>query len=192
MVFAFREIGKGYKSMTTFATHMNMPPPMQNKVHNKIKSMMHEAYESGAEESMKEAGRKVHQLSEATSDVADCHVSVDRVTTKRGYSSLDGVVTAIPSKVGKCLDVATMSKYCKWCQHWSKQKNHAGYNDWKENNVCSSNHSKSSGAMESLGAVSIFKRSVEKYNLRCTEYIGDRDSFSFRDFEESDADTDTY
>ena len=30
MVYAFREIGKGHKAITKFATFMNMPPPMSN------------------------------------------------------------------------------------------------------------------------------------------------------------------
>ena len=185
MVFAFREIGKGYRSMTTFGTFMNMPPPMQNQTFNRINSMLHEAYESVAEDSMKEASREVHNLSQQTSEVKDCQVSVDGTWQKRGYSSLNGVVTVISSKVGKCLDVATLSKYCKSCQHWSKKKDHPRYDDWQMNHICSANHSKSSGAMESVGAVSIFSRSVDKHKLRYTEYIGDGDSSSFQEVEKA-------
>jgi len=46
---------------------------------------------------------------------------------------------------------------------------------------CDINHDKSSGAMESVGAVEIFKSSIQKYNLIYDEYLGDGDTSSFKD-----------
>ncbi len=43
----------------------------------------------------------------------------------------------------------------------------------------SSEPHKSSGSMESVGAVAMSQRSIEKHKLRYTEYIGDGDSSSF-------------
>ena len=35
MVFAFREIGKGYRSMKSFTSLMNMPPPISLRSYNR-------------------------------------------------------------------------------------------------------------------------------------------------------------
>ena len=41
------------------------------------------------------------------------------------------------------------------------------------------NYKGSSGSMEKEGAVEMFLRSIDKYNLKYAEYIGDGDSNSF-------------
>ena len=44
--------------------------------------------------------------------------------------------------------------------------------------TCSKYHSGSAGSMESKGAINIFSKSIEKYNLRYVHYIGDGDTES--------------
>ena len=185
MVFAFREIGKGCKAMSTFSSFMNLPLLMAKSTYSNINNTLHQAYESVAEESMQTAGKELHELSEQASEVKDCKVSVDGTWQKRGHSSLNGVVTVIISTIGKCLDVAVMSKFCKSCQHWSDKKDHPANEKWAATHVCMKNHTKSSGAMESLGAISIFQKSIEKHNLRYMDYIGDGYSSSFQEVENS-------
>ena len=46
-------------------------------------------------------------------------------------------------------------------------------------NECEINHEGSAGAMEAKGVVTCFSSSVEKYNLRYTQYLGDGDTKSF-------------
>ena len=46
-------------------------------------------------------------------------------------------------------------------------------------NECEINHEGSAGAMEAKGVVTCFSSSVEKYNLRYTQYLGDCDTKSF-------------
>ena len=103
---------------------------------------------------MQTAGKELHELSEQASEVKDCKVSVDGDWQKHGHSSLNGVVMVISSTIGKCLDVAVMSKVCKSCHHLSDKKDHPVYEMWAATHVCVKNHTKSSGAMESLGAIS--------------------------------------
>lgn len=43
---------------------------------------------------------------------------------------------------------------------------------------CSANFSNSSKAMEAVGAVQLWKRSIEKNGLRYTSFVGDGDSAS--------------
>ena len=164
-VFAFREIGKGHKSMSNFSTYMNMPPPMSKTRYQSINGVLHDAYESVAEESMKLAGKESHELIESDSQVKQCKVSIDGTWQRRGYASLNGAVTAISPDNGKCLDIFLLSKSCKSCELWSKRTDHPKYDEWKTEHVCPVNHTTSSGAMESAGAVAIFNRSEEKHSL---------------------------
>ena len=74
-----------------------------------------------------------------------------------------------------------MSKRCKSCQFWERKTTEPGYAAWFANHECESNYDRSSGAMKSAGAVILFKRPVERYQLRYKFYIGDGDSSSYSD-----------
>ena len=56
----------------------------------------------------------------ASIQTIDVGVSVDGTWQRRGFSSNNGVVTAISIDTGKVVDVEIMSKICKGC----KQKEH--------------------------------------------------------------------
>ena len=137
MVHAFREIGKGHKSISSSAANINMLPPMTRANYP------------------------------------------DGTWQKRGHSSLNGVVTLLSSKTGKCFDYEVLSKKCKSCEFKSKKQDDPKYNEWKVTHKCQVNHTKSSCSMESVGTVTMFRRSTEKHKLRYTEYIEDGDSSSF-------------
>ena len=77
------------------------------------------------------------------------------------------------------MDFCVLSKKCKGCEIWSKREDHPKYLKWKGTHNCQANHTKSSGAMESIGAIALFQRSVGKHNLCDVGYIGDGDSSSF-------------
>ncbi|XP_065680580.1 uncharacterized protein LOC136094527 [Hydra vulgaris] len=188
-VMSFREIGCGHEALKTFAGCMNMPPPMTFNSYKNINNLLHNVYDSASSKCMKKAadeirtsantGASIHQLP------VDCDISLDGTWQKRGYSSLNGVVSAISKDNKKVLDVHVMSKFCKSCAVWKKKKNSLEYEHWKANHRCDINHSKSSGAMESAGAIEIFHSSVEKYGLRYAHYIGDGDTASFNDVVQS-------
>ena len=108
-----------------------------------------------------------------------CRVSLDGSWQKRGHASLNGVVTAMSN--GKCVDVHVLSKYCRQCQIWQRRKGTDIYDKWKVTHVCKINHVKSSGAMEGVGAVEMFFRSVTKNTLIYNEYLGDGDTSSFKE-----------
>ena len=110
---------------------------------------------------------EIHSLVKEGQDVVvDEDISLDGTWQKKGHSSKNGVVTAISASTGKCLDYHVMSKSCKGCQTWSKRQDDPNYNEWKNNHNCHINHAKSSGAMETAGVVTIFKRSLDKNKLR--------------------------
>ena len=158
---------------------MNMKPPMAKSRYQSVVEKLHLSYQSVAQESMKLAGEECYELTKSKEEVRNCKVLIDGTWQRRGFSSLNGAVTAISPDNGKCLDVHVLSKICKSCQHWIKQRNHPLFDKWEAEHICQINHSKSSGSMESTGAVAIFHRSKELHNLQYTEYIGDGDSSSY-------------
>ena len=123
------------------------------------------------------AGEVVHI--DTVSDIPCTRISVDGTWQKRGHSSLHGVVTAISGD--KCLDVEIKSRHCFSCKMWENKHGTSDYQIWKLNHICKINHTKSSGAMESAGAVDIFSRSLLNYGLIYKEYLGDGDTSSFND-----------
>ncbi|GFW80395.1 uncharacterized protein TNCV_2945271 [Trichonephila clavipes] len=79
---------------------------------------------------------------------------------------MNGVVTVTSVDTGKVIDTEILSKHCV-CKDKKKHgpvcKNFNGY----------------SGRMEVDGALSIFQRSVQRYDVRYTKYLGDGDSKAF-------------
>ena len=173
-ILAFREIGKGHCAMERFCSVMNMPPPMTDNNYGKINEKIYHTYKTAAEKSMQKATTEI--IPEFCQDIVDTTVSVDGTWQKRGFSSSNDVVAAMSH--GKCLDVEVLTKTCKQYSYWENKKDHEHFEEWEEKHKCDINHKGSSGGMESVGALAIFKRSVTKYNLRYTIYLGDGDSKS--------------
>ena len=100
---AFREIGKGHAGIETFSTMMNMPFSIAFTTYKKINKTLYCAYEKSAEKSTQKAAHEVRQMiniNVCSNDIVDCHISIDGTWQKRGYSSLNGVISAI-SKIIK-------------------------------------------------------------------------------------------
>ena len=151
--------------------------PFSNLNDNEI----YTAYEKAALNSMKKAAEEAQDktLNVPTKQ----RVTIDGSWQKRGFTSLNGVVTAVVNN--KIIDTKAFSKHCKGFSMWKKHRGSPAYNRWKADQICRINHTKSSGAMEAAGALEIFSLSVEKYNLVYHEYLGDGDTSSFKEVEES-------
>ena len=92
-----------------------------------------------------------------------------------GYSSCNGVGTAISITTGKVLDCEILSRHCKNCAihaNWKEEKPNE-YHVWKvdHHEKCQLNHEGSASSMEGAAA-----RSEQNYGLRYTGYYGDGDS----------------
>ena len=180
IVLAFRETGNRLTALETFSQCMNMPGCLRQKSFDSIQKSLASSYLDISRKSQSKAAYETHQKCSTSNpiDVADCNISVDGTWQRRGYSSLNGVVTLMSSVNKKCIDTHVMSKCCKGCQYWERQKetDSYAYEIWRNNHSCSINHSGSAGAMEASGAITMFKRSVDSYKLRYTGYIGDGDT----------------
>ena len=183
-VVAFREIGRGHEGMNTFARLMNISGLAWTAYKN-INNELQIVYENTADKSMQGVANRIKCNRDAdridcdNSHLTVCDISLDGTWQRRGHSSLNGVVTAISN--GKCLDKHVMSKYCKSCLRWESKKGSTEYNNWLIDHHCYANHKKSSGAMESAGAVAIFSSSIEKHGLIYKSYLGDGDTSSYKD-----------
>ena len=118
-------------------------------------------------------------------DTADVAVSVDGSWQKRGFSSLNGVVTAISVDTGKFIGCEIMSRNCKSCNvmHSIKQRDPGRYDTWYASHIhkCPLNYHGSAPNMEKIRAVNIFQRSIEKHCIYFTAFYDDGDSRSFSD-----------
>ena len=178
MVVAFREMGKGLKGLQSFGRCMNMPNCLSQKSYDSINKSLQRGYVEVAQASQRKAAAETREkgMTGDVESIVDCNVSVDGSWQRRGYSSLNGVVTLMSNENGKCLDTHVLSKACRGCMLWSGKEKSDAFAEWKVNHECSINHKGSSGAMEVAGAVEMFKRSIPFHSLRYTGYIGDGDS----------------
>ncbi|XP_069694387.1 uncharacterized protein [Periplaneta americana] len=169
LVYGMRCIGKGVSAANTFCAIMDLPPPPTK--FSKCMDLIYKAVSEVALESMSNAVR------EAVSESNNTHLTVacDGTWQKRGHTSLNGVVTTTSVNTGKVLDVHTLSKSCNIC-HGAKNF---------ELHDCSINYEGYSGGMEAAGVVEIFSRSVDRYGVKYTNYLGDGDSKGFQKVKES-------
>ncbi|GFU97297.1 uncharacterized protein TNCV_3889121 [Trichonephila clavipes] len=157
-----RSIGKGAEAGRMFCGVMNLPqPPTRFSPYGKrILNAAKLVYEDSIQNAAKEAICE----NEGNKNVA---VAVDGTWQKRGYTSLNGVVTVTSIDTDKVIDVDILSKYCA-CKNLPFHEK-----DCKRNCVGSS------GAMEIQGASKIFQRSLSLHNARYITYLGDGDCKAF-------------
>ncbi|XP_047135810.1 uncharacterized protein LOC124812840 [Hydra vulgaris] len=129
------------------------------------------------------SGMKINlsYLSTDENGISNVTVLCDGSWQRRGFASLNGVVTVIASDTGKCLDYRVRSTVCKSCQSWEAKKGSDEYEEYISTHDCNINHTGSAGSMEAAALVDCFVASEHSRKLRYTKYIGDRDSKSYSD-----------
>jgi len=152
---------------------MNMPEPMTRNNYDKLSKLCGNACEIVAEKSMTAAAEEIKSLVGT-----EIGVSNDGSWQRRGYSSLNGVVTTISVDSGKILDVEAMSKTCRSCEFYERIRatDPTNYDCWKATHVCTINYRGSVPAMEPEGTKRIFERSVTKHGLKYSKFYRDGDS----------------
>ncbi|GFX61254.1 uncharacterized protein TNCV_3407281 [Trichonephila clavipes] len=161
-VYAMRSIGKGAEAGRMFCGVMNLPQPPTRfapygkRILNAAKLVYEDSIQNAAKEAICE--------NEGNKNIA---VAVDGTWQKRGYTSLNGVVTVTSIDTGKVIDVDILSKYCA-CKNLPFHEKD-----------CKRNYVGSSGAMEIQGASKSFQRSLSLHNARYITYLGDGDCKAF-------------
>lgn len=176
LVYAMRQLGKGYSGAVTLAKVMNMPPPPWHSAYQKISTKLCKAAETVASESMANAAAEVRCIVQTT----DCGVSGDGTWQRRGHSSLNGCVSLISVDTGKVIDVEGMSSKCRACHLKSKlNPTSAEFMEWKANHTqCQANYTGSAGGMEAVGLYRMFERAERSRQLKYVDFYGDGDSKS--------------
>ncbi|GFY36755.1 uncharacterized protein TNCV_2567171 [Trichonephila clavipes] len=129
-----RSIGKGAEAGRMFCGVMNLPQPPTRffpygkRILNAAKLVYEDSIQNAAKEAICE--------NEGNKNIA---VAVDGTWQKRGYTSLNGVVTVTSIDTGKVIDVDILSKYCA-CKNLPFHEKD-----------CKRNYVGSSGAMEIQG-----------------------------------------
>ena len=177
-----RTLGHGHSGIEKLTTLLSMPKPITRNNYDKIVTALVSATKEVAKETMLDAVKDIRE--EKTGDeheVVNTGVSVDGSWQKRGYSSHNGVVTAISIDNSKIIDVEPMSKLCKACiiMKDKLKGDPLAYAEWQNSHTCKFNYSGSAGGMEAVGTERIFKRSISNYSLRYTQMLGDGDSKSY-------------
>ena len=168
---------------------MNLPKSMTANNYDKIVNRLNVVAKEVANETMGDASKDLISKCKDPNDdtVNDTVVSCDGSWHKRGYSSLNGVVTVISIDNSKILDIEPMTRTCISCLLDLKLKTSDSkhFDEWKVTHVCKINHIGTASCMEPEGAKRIWERSVNKNKLRYTEFYWDGDSNSFLEVKEA-------
>lgn len=167
LVYGLRLIGKGYTSGKKLFSILNLPFLAPYSFQKQVKKLADVAKKL-SRISMSNAANEIISLKKSDGNDISCGVSVDGTWQRRGYSSLNGCVSAISVDSGKILDCEVMSSYCRQCSISSRNTSTTPH-------VCR-NHTGSAGSMECTGAERIFKRSLSLNKLKYLEYYGDGDA----------------
>ena len=197
-VIAFREVGKGHNGIETFCGYMNMPPPMQENAYNDlVKDTILPIYKEVLTNDILEAANDLHSSVHVDKDqtidndcsddeVLDIAASFDGTWQRRGYASLNGVVTAISIENGKCLAYECLYKNCKSCEMWNSRKGTEEYEKFHSDHSCPINHEGSAAAMEASGVVRIYEKSMKDLKVHYMTYIGDGDSKAYHTIQKAE------
>jgi len=186
-VVAITAAGGGLASLRRFCTNFNFPEPVTENSYNNYLHHLESHAKSNCDISMHNAAKELRQEiimnnnNESESDdigqILNTAVSVDGSCQKRyGHNSLNGLVYIISIETGRVLDYVVKTKVCHVCK-----SNPNADDNWKKEHakVCCINHTGSAGSMEVQATLEMFLRSIERYNLRYTTYVGDGDSSAF-------------
>ncbi|GFT71478.1 uncharacterized protein TNCV_2478711 [Trichonephila clavipes] len=156
---------------------MDLPPPVSQKIYDRILNNIKSASSIVAVASM----NKVAKEEIAASETNEICVSGDGTWKTRGHTSRIGVCSIIGDITGKVIDVEVLSSYCKGCDRWKKSKIWNCISRMEKSNepYYVKKHSGSSNKMEVEGMKRIFKRSLLERNAKYVKYIGDGDTETF-------------
>ena len=181
---AFRGIGCGHSAMKDWCDTMNMSSVLSKNAYtstnNKLEEAASRTFDVVSQTTRKHLIDAYAQIG-VTADkdgILDVAVSYDGTWQKRGHTSHNGAACTIDLLTGLPIDIEVLSNYCNKC---STTPDEIKNQEWLENHatVCSKNFSGTSGAMEVEAAERLWKRSVEKCNVRYTTMLSDGDSKAF-------------
>ncbi|GFT22379.1 uncharacterized protein TNCV_3273591 [Trichonephila clavipes] len=157
IVVGLRIIGKGFSAGKKLCAFLGLPFLSKLAFRNQERKLL-KATESVAQENINAALGEI----KGSNSFTKCGISIAGTWQRRGYSSLNGCVSAISVDTGKILDIEVMTQYCHICANGNSQSS---------KHVCS-NYKGSAGNMEVVGAYRIFERSNNYYGIAIRSNVG--------------------
>ncbi|GFW30798.1 uncharacterized protein TNCV_4089181 [Trichonephila clavipes] len=158
-VYGMRQIGKSFSAEFKLCGTLNLPRVSKTAYtnhENKLMSVISEV----SELSMQKAASELLVLHLSKNKIVQRGVSIDGTWQLRGYTSMNGCVSALSERFLKCLEAL-------------------GPETFAADLVCHSNFQDYALKMDAVGASRIFQRSIVKRGLKYTHYYDDGDSKGF-------------
>lgn len=156
--YGLMDLTKNFVTKTTYSDYIH-------RIVTKVKETAENFFSFAAEEE-KKLTKKYENKDEITA-------SGDETSQKQGFNSLYGVTS---------LSLIS-SLFCQLCVIWRKKLTPIEFEEWFEEHEssgqCTANHSGASGNMEVNAVIEMFKRSVEKHDVKIGNYVGDGDSKTY-------------
>ena len=183
----------GHAGLSKFCAGMDLPPPVNKSVYNRLQKMLSEKSVEQAEKVMHDASQRLFNviMDEEPENIAIINnkmvaavaVSIDGTWQRRGHCSKNRVVFLISIVTGEVIDYEVRSLFCRTCEIYERKydKESIQYKTFFENHKfsCSVNHHGSSDSMESEGACDMFLRSIDTRALKYSVFVGDGDTGCF-------------
>lgn len=183
IVFVMRLLGVGIHGLNLFCGMMDLVAKFYNNTYVGCFENVWKAAESIYEWSVKKAVTEEKAITAVKENSGtNLTVSGDGTWKKRGHTSRFGVTTLAGKYCKKIIDSVVKSTYCQACQLWSRKKDSdpEAYEAWFSEHNCDANHLGSAAKMEVDSVKEMFGRSLDKYGVKYTRYIGDGDSATYK------------
>ncbi|GFY00625.1 CCHC-type domain-containing protein [Trichonephila clavipes] len=116
IVWGLRIIGKGFSAGKKLCAFLGLPFLSKLAFRNQERKLL-KAAERVAQENINAALSEI----KGSNSFTKCGISIDGTWQRRGYSSLNGCVSAISVDTGKILDIEVMTQYCHICAKGNSQ-----------------------------------------------------------------------
>lgn len=178
-----RLLGVGLQGIRIFCGLMDLGRGLHKKAYYGIMKSIQISVNRVYNTLISKAVKEEKQLnSEAGYPENELSVFGDGSWSKRGISSLFGIVSLIGKHSNKILDTVVKSSVCKVCEFWKGKENTVDFEAWyvDHEEECQANRKGRASKMEVDGIVEIFQRSIEKHGVKYAFYIGDGDTKTFK------------
>ncbi|CAN8002053.1 unnamed protein product [Ixodes hexagonus] len=177
---AMQGIGKGSAALTDFWASMNVSHRgLHHKTFNGHMEKMLQAAEAAAAASENESAAVIRNLyKDFLNPPGNIDVIFDGTWKTRGHDSHIGVGCIIELYTGLVIDHEVVSNFCLGCTV-GPQPDKENFEEWQERHKCQKNSDCKAGRMEVEEALTMFRRSLAKHELRYTTILSDGDSRTF-------------
>ncbi|XP_071574866.1 uncharacterized protein [Temnothorax nylanderi] len=183
LVFVMRLLGVGIAGINTFLGLMDLGKKISNNMYYAAVDNIFVAVSAVYNEVIGKAGREEKEKNAANgNEEKNLTVSGDGSWSRRGFSSLFGIVTVIGHYTSKVLDTLVKSSFCKLCVINKNKMTDTEFDTWfsEHEDDCQANHKGSAGAMEVQGMLEMFARAENLHDAKYSNYIGDGDTKTFK------------